>query len=169
MHLHTWTAPIVGALLAVVLLGVPAQSQSNDTYVIRAWDDVIKTEDGTVTPAQVVVSYTPATHTFTEEVFDSNRVLLESRVIDYSVTPSPGEKDIARQIILTDSELGDLASRSDVRIDGGYILYDGACAQTRCLQFEIGEAGSARLYRFVVVDLNAGQILYRNFYPDLVD
>lgn len=168
------SARLLFSMLAVMTLALGTANSSysqatGEPYTIRAWDDVVKLGNGQEAVRHNVVLYAPASHTYTHEVFDSNRSLLESRVIDGDFTPSVAEKEIAKEIIRNDEQLGALANKTDVFVDGGYILHNGECAYTRCLQFEITDSNTIRMLRFVVVDLNAGQVLYRNYRPDLVD
>ena len=167
------SARLLCGALAVMMLplfvtDVAFAQSTGEPYTIRSWDDVIKLEDGTQATVHTVVSYDPASHTYTQDVYDSAGSLLENSVIEGSVTPSPAEEEAAREVIRNDAEFSEIANRAGIRLEGGYILHTDECANTRCLQFEIADFGSARVYSFVVVDLAAQRIMHRNYHPHLV-
>lgn len=164
-------AGTLGATLVTIALlaAAPALAQNQDTRILHSWDEPVTLADGQETTHRYVVSYTYSTNTATQAIYDDAGTLLSERPLGFA--PEPNEEEIADAIsvIEADPALAPLLARSDLMIEGGFIEYEGDCARTRCLQFEITPTDGTRLERFVVVDLSAREVIEHDLFPHLRD
>lgn len=162
-----------GALVVIILslLGTSSllAQASASPNVVTSWDDVVKLGNGQTATYHFTVTYDSAINVYSQNMYDSSGALVSSHELEGFMTPTEAEIEAAEAVIMNDAELGSLASRADVRIDGGFILATDGCEHTRCLQFEIGEFGTDQLYRYVVVDLVNNEIMHRNYNSHLLD
>jgi hypothetical protein len=153
-------------------LAPAAQAQDGNIRVFKSWDEPVKLQTGTTTyHVDIVFDYNIGEPR--RRVFDAAGTLLEDTVIALQPHPRADEAAEAFSLLEADDEFGPMILGAGIALEGGFILReaDGPCGPgTRCLQIDMlapklaGERYRQSL-RFVVIDLVAQRIVYRNYLP----
>lgn len=157
---------LVLAALAVAFAGAlfaaPAHAQS---LITTSWEQPVKLPNGSETTYRIEVVFDYVSNTAVQSAYDASGALVET--IDVPPPPQPTAEEIAlaHAVIEADAELSGFLTPEEVIIDGGYVLFDGICAEVRCLQFTLGPVDGSRIDRYVVVDLSTQTMASRNFDP----
>jgi len=160
-------AVALAGLLALALAAPPAAAQAPTARVVQAWDEPVKTADGAETVHRYEVSYDYATRTAVQAVYDASGLRLSETLLDGAPQPSYAEIADAEAILRADPEFAALIAETGSAVEGGFLLYDGPCAELRCVQFHIG--GGDFTARFVAVDLVTRAVVERDLFPELRD
>lgn len=168
---------ITSALVLALLVAAPAviaQNASNER-IIRSWEDEVKLEDGTETTWTYTVTFNTDTGEYTRTIVDNSGLEIQRTVQTSSmISPSEEEISIARDIILSDSELGALYNEANNPVlSGGFVLLreEGhPCGPgSRCLQFDMMDVDEAarevERIRYVIVDVRTNELVSSNFDP----
>ncbi len=158
-------------VLAAVLLAVPASAEApvrTGKQVLGEWTDAVKTPQGKQ-KRRFRTTYDWDTGTSMRETFDLQGKRLSIQKINSAPSPSPVEIERAREIVLADVEVGEIARRQGgLQLDGGFTLThaagEGPCvAGTRCVQMFLFDGEN--VVRHMLVDLRLGRIVEPDYIP----
>lgn len=156
---------VLAALVVAFAGALFAPAAFAQSSVTTSWDQPVKLPDGSETTYRIEVVFDYVSNTAVQSAYDATGALVERTDVPPPPQPTDEEIALAHAVIEADAELVGFLAPSDVIIDGGYVLFDGICAEIRCLQFTLGPVDGSRIDRYVVVDLSTQTMASRNFDP----
>ena len=167
------TLILVFAFLGLSPANVDAQD-ADGKRLIKTWTTPVKVDGGEAI-YRFEIHYDYNTGEAIRTVFnESSGSLVENEIMEGQPSLSAEEREEAIQLVKTDDELGIIILDNDAYVDGGFVLReeDGkACAYpgSRCTQIDVLTKDKMQRFRYVIVDLMKGEIVYRDFQPDNPD
>lgn len=164
--------------LAIAFLAFwPSNAQAQDAdgkRLIKTWTTPVKV-DGSEAIYRFEIHYDYNTGQALRTVYnESSGNLVEREIMEGQPSLSADEREEAIDLVKRDDELGIIILDNDAYVDGGFILREEtgkACAYpgSRCTQIDVLTKDKMQRFRYVVVDLMKGEIVYRDFQPDNPD